>query len=99
MSIVIVCNLGSLILGLVAWGIPLCAIGRKYRWGICCIASLSCCALSLFLQLVEVKHRVGLNDWSALMDTIDAVVLAAAVMIGGMLISNILALWRTQSSN
>lgn len=67
----IVCNLGSLVLGLAAWGIPLCAIGRKYRFGICCIGSLSCCVLSFLLQLLEVRNRVRLNDWSALMDTIE----------------------------
>lgn len=89
-------TLGSFVLGLAAWVIPLCAIGRKYRFGICCISSLSCCALSLLLELMEVKRRVGLNDWSALMDTIDAVVLAAVVMIVIMVISNMFALWRTQ---
>lgn len=92
----IVCNLGSLVLGLAAWGIPLCAIGRKYRFGICCIGSLSCCVLSFLLQLLEVRNRVRLNDWSALMDTIDAVVAGAVVMIAGMLISNVFALWRTE---
>mgnify|MGYP001459723344 CR=1 FL=1 len=90
----IVYNLGSLVLGLAAWGIPLCAIGRKYRFGICCIGSLSCCVLSFLLQLLEVRNRVRLSDWSALMDTIDAVVAAAVIMVVVTLISNVFALWR-----
>lgn len=90
----IVCNLGSLVLGLTAWGIPLCAIGRKYRFGICCIGSLSCCVLSFLLQLLEVRNRVRLSDWSALMDTIDAVVAAAVIMVVVTLISNVFVLWR-----
>lgn len=89
-----VCNLGSLVLGLAAWGIPLCAIGRKYRFGICCIGSLSCCVLSFLLQLLEVRNRVRLSDWSALMDTIDAVVATAVIMVVVTLISNVFVLWR-----
>lgn len=86
-------NLGSLILGLIAWLLPVCAIGKKYRFALCCIGSISCCAVSLLFQLLEVKNRVGLEDWSALMDTIHAVVLAAFVMLAVTLLSNLVALF------
>lgn len=85
-------NIGSLILGLAAWGIPLFAIGKKYRFALCCVGSLSCCAVSLMLQLLEIKRRVDLSDWSALMDTMGAVVLAAVVLIAGVLVINFAAL-------
>lgn len=87
-------NLGSLILGLAAWGLPLLAIGKKDRFGICCIGSFGCCILSLLLQLFEVKNRVNLEDWSALMDTIHAVTLAAVVMIVVMVACNLIVLLR-----
>lgn len=85
-------NIGSLILGLLAWTVPLLAIGKKYRFALCCVGSLSCCVVSLLLRLLEVKRRVDFSDWSALMDTMDAVVLAAVVMIGGMFVMNFIAL-------
>ena len=88
-------NLGSLILGLAAWGLPLLAIGKKDRFSLCCLGSFGCCILSLLLQLFEVKNRVNLEDWSALMDTTHAVVVAAVVMVVVMVVSNVFALLRT----
>ena len=88
-------NLGSLILGLVAWGLPFLAIGKKDRFSICCLGSFGCCILSLLLQLFEVKNRVNLEDWSALMDTMHAVVLAAVGMVVVMLVCNLIALLHT----
>ena len=88
-------NLGSLMLGLAAWGLPFLAIGKKDRFSICCLGSFGCCILSLLLQLFEVKNRVNLEDWSALMDTMHAVVLAAVVMIMVMVVCNLIALLRT----
>lgn len=86
------CNVGSLILGLVAWILPLLAIGKPYRFVLCCIGSTVCCTGSLLLQLLEVQNRVHLEDWSALMDTVDAVILAAVVMLVVTLIANAVAL-------
>lgn len=88
-------NIGSLILGLAAWVLPFLAIGKKDRFGLCCLSSFGCCILSLLLQLFEVKNRVNLADWSALMDTMHAVVLAAVVMIVVMVACNLIALLRT----
>lgn len=86
-------NIGSLVLGFAAWVIPLFAIGKKYRFALCCIESLSCCAISLLFQLLEVQSRVHINDWSALIDTINAVVLAAVVLICGVFVANLIALF------
>ena len=88
-------NLGSLILGLAAWGLPFLAIGKKDRFSICCLGSFGCCILSLMLQLFEVKNRVNLEDWSALMDTVHAVVLAAVGMVVVMVVCNLIALLHT----
>ena len=87
-------NIGSLILGLAAWGLPFLAVKRKDRFGLCCLGSFGCCILSLLLQLFEVKTRVDLADWSALIDTMHAVVLAAVVLVAVMVACNLFALLR-----
>lgn len=86
-------NIGSLVLGLAAWIIPLFAVGKIYRFALCCIGSLSGCAISLLFQLLEVQSRVHINDWSALLDTIDAVVLAAVLLLCGVIVTNLIALF------
>lgn len=86
-------NIGSLVLGLAAWLIPLFAIGKSDRFALCCIGSLSCCTISLLFQLLEVQSRVHINDWSALLDTIDAVILAAVVLVCGVIVTNLVALF------
>lgn len=88
-------NVGSLILGLAAWALPFVSLGKRDRFTFCCLGSFGCCILSLLFQLLEVKRRVGLEDWSALMDTTHAVTLAAVVMIAVMLICNVFALLHT----
>ncbi len=88
-------NVGSLVLGLVAWLLPVLAIGKRDRFSLCCLGSFGCCILSLLLQLFEVTRRVNLEDWSALMDTMHAVVLAAVIMVAVMVICNLFALLRS----
>jgi len=92
-------NIGSLCLGLLAWIIPLLAIRKTYRFALCCIGSLSFCVITLLLQLLEVKRRVLLSDWSALLDTMDAVVLAAVILICGVIVTNLIALFGFRKGN
>ena len=87
-------NLGSLLLGLAAWGLPFLAVKKKDQFGLCCLGSFGCCILSLLFQLFEVKNRVNLGDWSALMDTMQAVILAAVAMVVIMVVCNLFALLR-----
>lgn len=77
--------------------IPLCALKKRYRFGLCCIGSISCCMVSLLFELLEVQRRVHLSDWAALDDTINAVVLAAGVMIGVTVVSNVFTLFFSSS--
>ena len=87
-------NIASLILGVAAWGLPFLAVKKKDQFGMCCLGSFGCCILSLLFQLFEVKNRVDLSDWSALMDTMHAVVLAAVVLVVVMVVCNLFALLR-----
>lgn len=79
-------NIGSLILGLAAWALPLIALTRRRSAaGI----SFALCAASVLLQLREVKNRVRLQDFAAIEDTISAVAFAATVLLIGTVVLNI----------
>lgn len=73
-------NMLSLLLGLLSWGLGVAAVRfRGSRW--LSPASIFACSLSLMLQLRQVHCLVQIGDWSALMDTMDAVMLAGTVLL------------------
>ena len=79
-------NLGSLLLGLIAWILPIINLNIQNKaehknWFVLCITSISTCAISLFMQILYNAHLIKIHDWSALMDTIRAVVLASSVLL------------------
>jgi hypothetical protein len=79
-------NLGSLILGLIAWILPLINLMsfEKYNhknWAVFPIASISSCAISLCFQIYYHYHLVKSEDWTALMDTTGATVTASIVLL------------------
>lgn len=64
-------NIGSLVLGLVAWIIPIVnlAVGKKQmnkKWIALTIISFSACAIAICLQIFYNLHLVNIEDWSAL---------------------------------
>ena len=84
-------NLISLLLGLGSWGLGLAAlVTGNCRW--LSPASFAACGASLLVQLLEVHRRVGLRDWTALADTMDAVLLAAITLLVGTAALNLTAL-------
>lgn len=88
-------NLLSLLLGLVSWGLGAAAVIRPgIRW-ISAVSLLSCC-VSLLLQLAEVHRLTELGDWSALMDTMDAVLAAAILLMAVTAVLNLIALFRAK---
>lgn len=86
-------NLMSLLLGFLAWifgGVAaICGKFRGFSFG-----SFGLCEVSLVLQFYEVSRRVGLNDWSALMDTDGVVIFAANTLLIVTLVLNSIALVR-----
>ncbi|CDQ20090.1 hypothetical protein [Halobacillus karajensis] len=93
-------NIGSLVLGLIAWILPLIHLLGDHRrtalkWG---ILSLSACAVSLCLQLFYTYHLVSIEDWSALMDTTGAVASVAAVLLIVTLLLNAMSLMVSKKS-
>jgi cytochrome c oxidase subunit 4 len=91
MSTSVLLSLGSILLGLIAWAVPILSMKHPEKYGIkkCCnfiIVSFGACVASLCLQFFEINHRVEIEDWSAIMDTIGtlkwvAVILAVITLI------------------
>lgn len=86
-------NLGSLLLGLTAWILPLWELRRRLSGKgtreLPGAGSFVCCALALLFQLLYGRHLVLIRDWSALMDTAGAVVVAAGVLFAGTVLVNL----------
>ena len=80
-------NLGSLLLGLTAWGIPAVYFSRRKpggdRAGLACLLSMAACAGAL----------LELQDWSALMDTSGVVAWVSALLLAVTLILDLFCLW------
>ena len=73
--------ISSLVLGILAWILAIISVLHR-RFGALNLISVSACALSLLLKLMNVDHLAyELDDFSAIMDTIPAVVLAAWLML------------------
>ena len=90
-------NLGSLVLGLIAWILPVVNLMRYKKhdhrnWAVLSILSISACAISLYFQIYYIYHKVKISDWSALMDTMYAVVFAATVLLIGTITLNAITL-------
>lgn len=90
-------NLGSLVLGLVAWILPVVNLMQRNKadhrnWVFLSVASVSACAVSLCMQIFYTAHLVKIEDWSALMDTSQAVALVATLLLAGTIILNAIIL-------
>ncbi|TMU87028.1 hypothetical protein FGG79_02485 [Bacillus sp. BHET2] len=81
-------NLGSLLLGLLAWILPVINLmrfrGNEHRRGVAfSVLSMSACAISLCFQMFYHYHLVIIEDWSALMDITGVMVTIASVLLIG----------------
>ena len=80
-------NVSSLLLGLTAWGFAIAGLKRRRM----SLTSFALCLLSLVLQFAELTHRAQIGDTIAILDTVGAVTMAAAVLSAGTLFLNTLA--------
>jgi hypothetical protein len=90
-------NPGSLVLGLIAWILPVVNLiqYKKYNyrnWAIRSIISMSACSISLCFQIFYNNHLVKIKDWTALMDTTGALVFVASVLLIVTIILNVITL-------
>ena len=79
-------NVGSLLLGLAAWILPIINLAKQNKaenknWIALAMISISACAVSLFLQILYGNHLVNIEDWSALMDTKTGVAIVSSVLL------------------
>lgn len=90
-------NLGSLVLGLIAWILPVVNLMQHNKadhrnWVVFSVAGVSACAISLYMQILYTNHLVKIEDWSALMDTSHAVALVATLLLVVTIILNAITL-------
>ena len=76
-------NLGSLLLGLAAWVMPMFSLLRRQGKQKLTLASFACCALALLLQVCNVLHKINTGRFVVLADTMWFVLLAAVVLVAG----------------
>ncbi|WP_461611015.1 hypothetical protein [Cytobacillus kochii] len=88
-------NIGSLVLGIVAWILPLLNLGREQenakRWMTYSFLSFICCSTAILFQLMVQKFLVEIEDFSALMDITSSAVLASSVLLIVTILLNVLA--------
>lgn len=77
---------GSLVLGLIAWILPIINFMKMERlenknWAVLSILSISACAISLCFQIFYNNHLVKLEDWTALMDTTGTSTVLSVVLL------------------
>ena len=94
---IVLLNLGSLVLGLVALMLPGVTLMRRGKHDhqhsvTFSFVSISACAIALCLQIFSINQRVRFADWSALMDTVNAVAFISAVLLTATLTLNAIAL-------
>lgn len=75
-------NIGSIMLGLFAWGFGFSAMKRKNNNAVNNLSaiSFSMCILSLLFQFFEIKSRADIKDFAAIDDTIGGIVFAAVTL-------------------
>lgn len=100
MDTTVFCNIGSIIVGLAGWLVPIIGVNVNRRKShTLSVISFSCCAIALVMQLVEIRHRVMIGDISAVMDTISAILGAEVVLVLVTIFINILVLKFAEAKN
>lgn len=77
-DVVSLLNLGALILGLIAWALPVVSLFTKRNTA---AGSFALCGISLLLETMYTQHLVDIGDWSAMEDTHYAVTFAAKTLV------------------
>lgn len=90
-------NLGSLVLGLVAWFLPVVNLARHPKaanknWIALSFSSFSACAVALFFQNIYQDHLAKIEDFSAIMDTSQGLVVVSGVLVFITIILNAIVL-------
>ncbi|MBM7580697.1 hypothetical protein [Jeotgalibacillus terrae] len=88
-------NIGSLLLGLIAWILPIAMLAKHNKknnksWPLFSIASISSCVIALLFQILYNDYLVRIEAWVSLMDTTRAVVVLSGILAGVTIILNVI---------
>ncbi|RSL29242.1 hypothetical protein D7Z54_32260 [Salibacterium salarium] len=88
-------NVGSLVLGLIAWILPIASLTKHNKdnnktWVLFSIASISACVISLLFQILYNDYLVRIEAWVALMDTSKAVVRLSSLLAVVTIVLNVI---------
>lgn len=80
---IVLFSVGSIIAGLIAWGIPIWQISYANSGGIVIsiISSLGFTLISLMIQFLNISNEVHTGDWAAIEDTIDALIVVIILFV------------------
>lgn len=85
-------NLGSIVLGLWAWIIPSIVLIKRNKFNkFYSILSFVLCICALLCQFLEINRLVKIEDFSAIADTIGAIVQGAIIFTVVTIILNVAA--------
>ena len=85
--------LGSLVLGLISWILPVLSITKYNKnWATYSIISMSSCSIALAFQILYSNHMVRIGDLAALMDTSGTSAVLSVILLIISIILNILSL-------
>ncbi|MGL4374231.1 MAG: hypothetical protein ACRCS6_10630 [Turicibacter sp.] len=87
-------NISSVVLGLIAWGLPIYNLmsdkkSNSKNWSMLSILSLSSCATAICFQLISINEWVNISDWTALLDTMNAVIFVSIFLLMTTIILNV----------
>lgn len=89
-------NIGSFVLGLIAWIIPVYSMIQRKKIGknhsIMILLSMMACAIALWFQIVYNSYLVDIQDWTALLDTTSTLNCVAAVLLIVTILLNVINL-------
>lgn len=99
-------NIGSLLLGLIAWILPIFNLTRDKKqenknWVTLSTISISACSISLCFQIFYTYHKITVEDWGALLDTMYTVVFVSTTLLIVTIILNVITLivYRGRTAN
>ena len=91
-------NLISIGLGLLACALPILYFVLKRHRELFCCGSLVACALSLYFQLREIMRWADLKDFAAIDDTINGICFCATMLLLVTLVLNAIILFKERKT-
>ena len=97
-------NAASLLLGLIAWILPIVNLAKHNKtehkkWIVLSFTSYSACAVALFFQNIYQDHLAKIEDFSAIMDTSQGLVVVSGVLVFITIILNAIVLVKYRKIN